>query len=94
MDSIYLVKYLSKLETLDKNNNKKIENFNSSSVAIGGNIIGLLIGAYAAYLSYECNSRHNMGEPLKIVYALFAFFFGLIYLLYYLLFRSDYCRIE
>ena len=92
MDSIYLVKYLSKLE-INNNDNKKIEKFDTSNVSIIGNIIGLLIGGYAAYLSYECNTRNNMSEPIKILYAALAFFFGLLYLLYYLLFRSDYCSV-
>ena len=93
MDSIYLIKYLSILETKE-NKNQKIEKFDSSNVMQFGNIIGLLIGGYAAYLSYECNTRHNIDEPIKIFYSVFAFFFGFLYLIYYLLFRSDYCRIE
>ena len=94
MDSIYLIKYLCKIENNNINKEKKIENFESSTVVQYGNILGLLIGGWAAYLSYECNTRHNINEPLKIIYAVFAFWFGLIYLIYYLLFKSDYCHIK
>ena len=97
MDSIYLIKYLGNLETTkdDKNKNLKVEKFDmSATTSLFSNIVSFAIGGSAAYLSYTCNTRDNMGEPLKIVYAALAFFFGLLYLFYYLLFRSDHCRIE
>ena len=56
------------------------------------NIMGLLIGTFAAYLSWQCNSA--MGYPLflKVFLGFFAFTFGGIYLMYYALFRYDVCR--
>jgi hypothetical protein len=99
MDSLYLIRYLSKLEGIkddkdDKDKKSTVENFDVNNMMSIGNIIALLIGGYAAYLSYTCNTRHNVDEPLKILYAVLAFFFGLFYLIYYVLFRSDYCHVE
>jgi hypothetical protein len=96
MDAHYIIKYLSNLESSneDKNKNSKVEKFDmSSSASLLSNLVSLAIGGYAAYLSYECNTRHNMDETMKVIYAALAFFFGLFYLLYYLLFRSDYCHV-
>jgi len=52
----------------------------------------LLINSYAAYLSWECNSGKNYPLAMKIVFSLFAFIFGTLYLLYYVLFRFDECN--
>lgn len=96
MDSLYLIKYLSKLEEADDNKNKKstVENFGMNNITTMGNVISLLIGGYAAYLSYTCNTKYNIDEPIKIIYSIFAFSFGLLYLIYFVLFRSDYCGVE
>jgi len=93
MDSALLIKYLSTQEKKPLVEDDNIEKFNmvSENINIIGLIISVAIGGYAAYLSYECNTKHNMSEPIKIVYAILAYIFGLIYLIYYLLFRGDYC---
>lgn len=54
-------------------------------------ILGLVIGLYAAYLSWQCNSKVQHNIFLKVIYAIFAFFFGLVYLILYLLMRWDVC---
>lgn len=56
------------------------------------NLMGLLIGSFAAYLSWQCNTA--MGYPLylKAFLGFFAFTFGGLYLMYYALFRYDVCR--
>jgi len=97
MDAHYLIKYLSNLENSkdEKDKNSNVEKFNMTpSASLLSNLVSLAIGGYAAYLSYTCNTRHNVDEPFKVIYAALAFFFGLLYLVYYLLFRSDYCRVE
>lgn len=55
-------------------------------------VIGLIIGVYAAYLSWECNSAMGMGTPLKVIYAFFAWVFGLLYLIFYVIFRAGTCQ--
>ena len=54
-------------------------------------IIGVLIGMYAAYLSWSCNSAIGLDTPIKVFYAFWAFFFGLLYLIFYVLFRAGTC---
>jgi hypothetical protein len=55
-------------------------------------LLMLLINSYAAYLSWECNSGKNYPLAMKIIFSLFAFIFGTLYLLYYVLFRFDECN--
>ena len=55
-------------------------------------ILMLFINSYAAYLSWDCNTKNNYPLSLKIVFSLFAFMFGSFYLLYYILFRFDSCN--
>ena len=50
-------------------------------------ILSLMISCYAFYLSWKCNS--GMTITLRIINGLFAFIFGIIYILLYLIFRSD-----
>jgi hypothetical protein len=96
MDAALVIKYLSKQENKPLIKEDKIEKFdkNTDGVSILGMIISIAIGGYSAYLSYECNTRHNMSEPMKIIFAILAYIFGLLYLIYYVLFRSDYCSVE
>jgi hypothetical protein len=55
-------------------------------------LLMLLINSYAAYLSWECNSNKGYPIALKVVFSFFAFIFGTMYLLYYILFRFDDCN--
>jgi hypothetical protein len=55
-------------------------------------ILMLFINSYAAYLSWDCNTKNNYPLSLKIVFSLFAFMFGSLYILYYILFRFDTCN--
>lgn len=47
-------------------------------------VVSLVISFYAAYLSYECNTEKNF---TSVVWAIFAFSFGIIYLVYYFFFN-------
>jgi hypothetical protein len=55
-------------------------------------IISLMIGAYAAYLSWSCNTLTGTNVFLKVIFAAFAFLFGFIYLIFYLVFRWADCK--
>lgn len=55
-------------------------------------LVSLVIGLFGAYLSWSCNTIQGYNVFLKIVFAFFAWFFGLLYLILYALFRSP-CRI-
>jgi len=55
-------------------------------------LLMLIINSYAAFLSWECNTHKEYPILLKIVFSFFAFIFGTIYLLYYILFKFDDCN--
>jgi len=91
MDGLIILRQIAehknKVEKMNSNPNpKEYGVFNS------GTILCILIGAYAAYVSYECNSKKNMPELTKIIFAIFAYVFGLFYLIYFYLFQYDKCE--
>ncbi len=96
MDAYLIVnlikKHKKKLEKLNESSNSSNSSKSNSSMETIGLIIAILIGAYAAHLSYECNTKLKIPEFQKIIYAILAYIFGIIYLLYYFLFRSDACH--
>lgn len=58
-----------------------------------GYVTSFLIGAFAAYLSWTCNSAMNTPLLAKVVWASIAAFFGLAYLLIYAFAWSSTCYI-
>lgn len=67
----------------------------SSELTINYNtltVISFLIGIYAAYLSWTCNTATGVELPLKVIYAIFAYCFGTLYLIYYFLVRAEFCK--
>lgn len=54
--------------------------------------LGVVIGLYAAYLSWQCNSKLAYNTFLKVIFAVFAYLFGLVYLILYVVMRWDTCR--
>lgn len=50
---------------------------------IANQSFSLATGIFAAYLSWTCNTIDGVDTPLKVVYASFAFSFGILYLIYY-----------
>ena len=55
------------------------------------NIIALVLGAWAAYLSWTCNTLQGESTGAKVFYAFFAFMFGPWYLIYYYLAKRKEC---
>ena len=55
-------------------------------------VVSALISAIAIYLSWSCNTAMGYGTLEKVLYAFGAGFFGVVYLFYYVLFRSDACK--
>ncbi len=64
----------------------------ASKISTGTFVLMLLINSYAAYLSWDCNTSKNYPLMLKVVFSLFAFMFGSIYIVYYMLFKFDDCN--
>lgn len=56
-------------------------------------VLSALISATAAYLSWSCNAAMRYGTAERVLYAAGAAFFGVLYIVYYTLFRSDTCRL-
>ena len=41
------------------------------------------ISIFCIYLSWTCNTAAKIDTPLKVLYAFFAWFFGIFYLIFY-----------
>ena len=54
--------------------------------------LGVIIGLYAAYLSWQCNSKLDYNLFVKVIFSVFAYLFGLVYLILYLVMRWDVCK--
>jgi hypothetical protein len=50
---------------------------------VGAQVFSLMIGIFAGYLSWTCNTIDGVDTPMKVFYAFFAFSFGSLYLIYY-----------
>lgn len=55
-------------------------------------IMSLIISIFAAIMSWECNSIRDLGIFMKTFYAMFAYIFGEVYLLYYIIFIYGTCK--
>ena len=92
MDAIFIINEIAKTK---KNQSADKEKYSSDMGYIYifniGFTISFLIGTFAAYLSYTCNTKENMECWLKVIHAILAYAFGLFYLLYYFLFRTEHC---
>ncbi len=55
-------------------------------------LLGVVIGLYAAFLSWQCNTKLSYNVFLKVIFAIFAYLFGLVYLILYVVMRWDTCR--
>jgi len=101
MDALEIIKrinlYKKKYENMDfvenptNQQNQQVVVVDSNIMNFG-TIISIMIGLYAAYLSYECNSKKNIPEMSKIFFSIFAYIFGFFYLIYYYLFQYDSCH--
>ena len=56
-----------------------------------GQIVGIVLGIYAAILSWSCNAGLDHSIGMRILYAIFAFAFGGLYLVMYAFMRYDTC---
>lgn len=54
-------------------------------------VLYVAMAAYAAYLSWSCNTLTGMSVPAKVFFGFFAALGGLSYLVSYLLFRWSDC---
>lgn len=54
-------------------------------------LLYFLISLFALYLSWECNTQRGLGLFTKLFYGFFAFSFGSLYLLFYIVFINGTC---
>lgn len=54
-------------------------------------LLYLLISIFAFYLSWECNTQRGLSVFVKLFYGFFAFIFGSLYLLFYIVFINGTC---
>jgi hypothetical protein len=85
-------RYVEDNEDEDEDDEEYVVNSKANKISSITFLLMLLINSYAAYLSWECNSGKNYPLAMKIVFSSFAFIFGTMYLLYYVLFRFDECN--
>ena len=87
MDAGIIVTYIDYIKST--NNIETNEKFNGNQNSIYFNkmnmFVSIIIGAYAADISYDYNTELNMPEGMKILYAIMAFIFGIFYLIWYFL---------
>lgn len=50
-----------------------------------------LISIFAFYLSWDCNTQRGLSVFVKLFYGFFAFIFGSLYLLFYIVFINGTC---
>lgn len=64
----------------------------NSDVNIGFSFfLSILIGFFAVYLSWRCNTASDMHTMEKIIWAFLSFVFSIPFLIYYMLIRSHEC---
>lgn len=97
MDTFF-TNYLYRKYQEAKATEKKEETFETTTpVAVSttsylvSSVFSILFGILAVYLSWSCNTEAGINTGLKVVYAFFAFIFGGLYILFYLLFRAGRC---
>lgn len=57
-------------------------------------LLNLMISILAGVLSWNCNTVLGLSVLSKIFYSVFAFMFGTLYLIFYLIFRHGTCDIQ
>ena len=76
------------IENLDNTDNSNNSGGGSMSSISSCSII-IMIGIFAAYLSWSYTSKHNINSGMKIVYAITAFNCGLCFICGYFLFSKN-----
>jgi H+/Cl- antiporter ClcA len=79
------------LQSVLRATNTTTQTTTSSTIS---SIIGLAIATFAVYLSWSCNTSQGYGTAEKVFYAICAFLFGMLYLIYYLLVRAGTCMFK
>ncbi|ABU44300.1 hypothetical protein FK949_gp206 [Paramecium bursaria Chlorella virus NYs1] len=84
MDAFFLTEFLKPKENftdvfVDK---KKLKTANTVR-----SVLTFIVGIYAVWLSWNCSKGDHVA--MRVLYAAFAYLFGLVYLIYYALVRYN-----
>ena len=91
MDAFFLTKALELNQPEEKFTSMPKVSTQKSLMSIIQFILSLTISSYAAYLSWPC----SVGDlPIfRIMWAIIAFMFGVLYILFFVLFKSKSCSL-
>jgi hypothetical protein len=81
------------LELINTKNVKNVKKSKSKIVSKKRLIIATVLGIIAACLSWNCNTLAGYRHLEKVLYAFFAFLFGGVYIILYLIFRANSCGV-
>ena len=79
MIEIFLIDLIKKNQNQNKEHNN-VEHFSNNNISIW-NIFWFFVSCAAVYLSWTCNSNTNINIVFRILFAIFAFIFGIIYII-------------
>lgn len=94
MDAFLLTQALSKKENFDDGPERVMivkETQGFSFLRMFQFVLSTAISVYAAYLSWSCSAGEHMS--IRVLSAMFAFLFGVLYILYFALVRSSSCKL-
>lgn len=65
----------------------------TTTASVVVSVVSMVVFLYAVYLSWTCNTAKGYGTVRKVIYAIFAGFFGWLYLLIYFIFWRPGCAV-
>lgn len=78
-----MIEYLGYILYKNKEDETK-EAFSGGGEGIISFFLSFMFSILAVILSWNCNTRLRVNTGLKVLYAIIAFIFGLLYLIFYL----------
>lgn len=90
MDAFFLTKALELNQPQEKFTSVNVSP-QKSLMSIIQFVLSLTISSYAAYLSWNCSAGDL--PIFRIMWAIIAFMFGVLYILFFVLFKAKSCKI-
>jgi len=91
MDAFFLTKALELNQPEEKFTSMPKISPQKSLMSIIQFVLSLTISSYAAYLSWNCSAGDL--PIFRIMWAIIAFMFGVLYILFFVLFKAKSCKI-
>ena len=90
MDAFFLTKALELNQPQEKFTSVTVSS-QKSLMSMIQFVLSLTISSYAAYLSWNCSAGDL--PIFRIMWAIIAFMFGVLYILFFVLFKAKSCKI-